>query len=314
MKREVVQDFLNLPGIAGVALMDGRSRPYFCGVDQTLNFQQKEALAQGIQQVVETTPASFKFFEFQFTGHQVYIYKLEHGIILLVLTGSDLVDANYQQAIECLKTELQEDISNAIATFRLLAGNITLSNQNYWKGNSDGRVTASNSRTSPSHPSSPAIATPVEQNRKPSPLSATALSATEPSSFSQPVVQTTPVPERSVSREANLKELLAALNHLSQFTIQYLGTVVVANYWKSTRPQSEWLAQFQIDRAAHLTLAGTPNAASTQTLTTEQHQEICNWTDAFIQRCAKVIRDFPLIVEQRALDEHQRFLLLNQTP
>ncbi|HEY9816238.1 MAG TPA: hypothetical protein V6D20_10635, partial [Candidatus Obscuribacterales bacterium] len=87
MQREVVQDFLNLPGIEGVALVDGRSRPYFCGVDQTLNFQQKEALAQGIQQVVETTPPDFEFFEFQFTGHQVYIYKLDHGVILLVLTS-----------------------------------------------------------------------------------------------------------------------------------------------------------------------------------------------------------------------------------
>jgi hypothetical protein len=44
MKREVVQDFLNLPGITGVALIDGRSRPYFHGVEQSLNFQQREAL------------------------------------------------------------------------------------------------------------------------------------------------------------------------------------------------------------------------------------------------------------------------------
>ena len=104
MKREVVQDFLNLPGIAGVALMDGRSRPYFCGVDQTLNFQQKEALAQGIRQVVDTTPAGFESFEFQFTGHQVYIYKLDQGIILLVLTRDGLVYRDYLQAIAKLKT------------------------------------------------------------------------------------------------------------------------------------------------------------------------------------------------------------------
>lgn len=55
MKQEVVQNFLDLPGIMGVALMDGRSRPFFCGIDQFLNFQQKEALAQGIRQVIETT-------------------------------------------------------------------------------------------------------------------------------------------------------------------------------------------------------------------------------------------------------------------
>ncbi len=133
MKREVIQDFLNLPGIAGVALMDGRSRPYFCGVDQTLNFQQKEALAQGILRVVETIPAGFETFEFQFTGHQVHIYKLEHGIILLVLTRTDLVYADYVKTIKNLKAVLKEDITNAIATFRLIAGNMTLSGVTYRK-------------------------------------------------------------------------------------------------------------------------------------------------------------------------------------
>ncbi|MBF2080006.1 MAG: hypothetical protein IGR76_16185, partial [Synechococcales cyanobacterium T60_A2020_003] len=88
MNKEVVQDFLNLPGIAGIALMDGRSRPYFFGIDQALNFQQKETLALGIQQVIETTPADFEFFEFQFVGHQIHIYKLSHGIILLVIGHS----------------------------------------------------------------------------------------------------------------------------------------------------------------------------------------------------------------------------------
>ena len=126
MKREVVRDFLNLPGIAGVALMDGRSRPYFCGVDQTLNFQQKEALAQGIRQVVETTPDGFESFVFQFTGHQVYIYKLQHGIILLVLTRTQLVQADYVEVVGKLKVALQEDITTAIATFRLLASDVTM--------------------------------------------------------------------------------------------------------------------------------------------------------------------------------------------
>ncbi|MGA7936757.1 MAG: hypothetical protein WCA35_24590, partial [Kovacikia sp.] len=127
MKREVIQDFLNLPGIVSVALMDGRSRPYFCGVDQTLNFQQKEALAQGILRVVETIPEGFETFEFQFTGHQVHIYKLEHGIILLVLTGTNLVYGDYLKTIKDLKAVLKEDITNAIATFRLIAGNVITS-------------------------------------------------------------------------------------------------------------------------------------------------------------------------------------------
>ena len=137
MEREVVRDFLNLPGIVGVALMNGRSRPFFLGINQSLNFQQKEALSQGIQQVVETTPANFEFFEFQFIGHRVYIYKLERNIILLVLANDDLVYANYSPIVSLLKLELQEDLTRAIANFRLVAGNIALSGKGSWKDDAE---------------------------------------------------------------------------------------------------------------------------------------------------------------------------------
>jgi hypothetical protein len=126
MKQEVIQDFLNVPGIAGVALMDRRSRPYFCGIDQTLNFQQKETLAQGILQVFETIPDEFESFKFHFGDHQVYIYKLDNGIILLVLTLENLVYSDSLKTIKSLKVVLSEDITKAIATFRLIAGTTTL--------------------------------------------------------------------------------------------------------------------------------------------------------------------------------------------
>ncbi|MBD2089559.1 hypothetical protein H6F67_06800 [Microcoleus sp. FACHB-1515] len=131
MKREVVQDFLNLPGIAGVALMDGRSRPFFCGLDQILSLPQREMLAQGIHQVMITTPANFERFEFQFVRYQVHLYKLAHGLVLLILASVEF-DAVHHAQIERLKLELQ-DFASAIATFRLLSGTITLSEQRYPK-------------------------------------------------------------------------------------------------------------------------------------------------------------------------------------
>lgn len=255
MNREVVQDFLNLPGIVGVALMDGRSRPYFCGIDQTLNLKQKEALSQGIQQVVATTPADFQFFEFRFIEHQVQIYKLNQGIILLVLSDSRLNRASYFQAIELLKAALQSDVSSAIATFRLLAGTITLSDPNSRKR------------------------------------------------------QASAPPPEPVTPQSTLKDLLSALNHLSQFTTQYLGTTVITNYWKATRPPIEWLSHFQIDRAGGISFS---EALSLQApaISLEQQQWIQQWVVAFIQRCSKVIRDFPQIIKHAALDDRQKALLL----
>lgn len=294
MKREVVQDFLNLPGIAGLALMDGRSRPYFCGVDRSLNFQQKEALAQGIQQVIDTTPPDFEFFEFHYSGHQVYIYKLDHGIILLVLTAGQLSTVTYSKLVEQLKEELQQDVNNAIATFRLLAGNATLSGQNYWKQGigtiADAAITTGSANTRGQ--SSP--------NGVP-PLSTT--SVTSPSVSHPPTASTQP----SAAQTATLAEVLAAMNHLSKFTTQYLGPTVVTNYWKATCPKHEWLHQFQVDRSAKIDCADL-----TVPLTVEHIQWIRDWVAAFINRCAKVIRDFPKTVKQSVLNEHQKLLLLTE--
>ncbi|UBF25287.1 hypothetical protein K9N68_27330 [Kovacikia minuta CCNUW1] len=305
MKREVIQDFLNLPGIAGVALMDGRSRPYFCGVDQTLNFQQKEALAQGILRVVETIPAGFETFEFQFTGHQVHIYKLERGIILLVLTRTGLVYADYLQTIQNLKAVLNEDITNAIATFRLMAGSITLSGVNYQKPataiGSSGISSPDNSTPTGNHLGQK----PTSQPQVPSPSGQSAAPTSAPFSPNP-----SPIPTPSVASEPTLKDLLVTLNYFSKFTTQYLGTPVILNYWKSTRPAHDWLGNFQIDRSAQFTFNGAAPSADQAKLTLQEKVWVQEWVSAFIKRCSQVIRDFPNIVEQKALNETQKALLL----
>ena len=121
MKQEGIQDFLNLPGIIGVALISTRSRPYFCGVDRLLNFQQRAALAQGIQRVIGTTPAGFESFEFQFNGHRIHLYKLDHGVILLVFAQDSFGETAHLEAVARLRLEHQTDIADAIETFRQLA-------------------------------------------------------------------------------------------------------------------------------------------------------------------------------------------------
>lgn len=126
MHRQIIQDFLNLSGIVGVALVDGRNRPFFLGHHIRLNTQQQDALAQGIQQVVETTPADFQTFAFRFAHQLIYIYRLEQGVILMVMTSDQMPLSEYRPAVEKLKATLSEDLNNAVPTFRLLAGGVTL--------------------------------------------------------------------------------------------------------------------------------------------------------------------------------------------
>jgi hypothetical protein len=253
MKQEAIQNFLNLPGLAGVALLNGRSRPYFHGFPKTLNPNQREALAQGIQQVIDTTPADFQSFEFRFTEHQVHVYKLEYGMTLLVMVHPSQVHANYHARIEEVKEILKAEEDRAIATFQ------TLATQPFTENHSGIRTQI-----------------PVTQIQPPDPT-------------------------------INLKETLAAINQLSKLASQYLGTIVVINYWKNSRPEADWLKLFQIERTAQMVFSGQTDTA---VLSLAQYELLQYWTTAFIKRCSKVIRDFPKMVSQIPLSDRQRAILL----
>ncbi|MEB3356168.1 MAG: hypothetical protein VKK04_05540 [Synechococcales bacterium] len=304
MKREVVQDFLNLPGIAGVALIDGRSRPYFYGIDQILNFQQKQALAQGIQQVIETTPTTFQCFEFQFNGHQVYIYKLDHGVILLVLANNELIYPAYTDIVARLTHELQEDITSAIANFRLAAGTVTLNNASD-RGQSTeslppNNIVASDLADYPEalQPSPP----------PPDPL----LPPTNPPPTVAPFPQPgNTVADGAIAQPTTLKDILTALNRFSQQTTRYLGPTMVANYWKSSRPAIDWLSNFQVDRSGQISFSGASIVAGSPSVTDEQHRWLQDWVTAFIKRCSIVIRDFPSMIRKMELEPQQKILLLS---
>ncbi len=127
MKRQVIQNFLNLPGLSGIGLIDGRNRPFFLGPDIQLNTSQQDALAQGIQQVIETIPTGFDSFSFRFTHQFVHIYKLDQGLILMVLMADKMPLSAYRSAIRQLTDTLMEEPHNVVSTFRLLAGCVTLS-------------------------------------------------------------------------------------------------------------------------------------------------------------------------------------------
>lgn len=311
MKQEVIQDFLNLPGILGFALMDGRSRPYFYGVDRTLNFQQKEILAQGILQVVETIPEGFESFQFQFGGHQVYIYKVEQDMVLLVLTCNDLVYADYLKTIKNLKASLREDTTNAIAKLRLIAGTITQSNFSAHPpiGSPKGHTVILTDFPEASPSGSSAV---PKEPPHPDPLISTAppISGHIPTSAVSADWALPLSTDTAVSCQGSLNDLLLALNRLSRFTTRYLGTQVIVNYWKTTRPPHPWLGNFQIDRAAHITFMPEASEVLQHPLSPDQQLWVQEWVAAFIKRCSQIVRSFPNLIQQAALTDEQKSLLL----
>ena len=379
MSREVIQDFLHSAGVVGVALTNRRMRPYFYGLDTVLD-RSKQALGQGVLQVVENVPEGFESFEFHFAGHVVFIYKLTHGLVLLVLTDSGLNLVDYRKGITKIKYLIETDAYNTVAYFKLLLGSVTqhsLPSTN-WKNPNDaitiGREhSATNTTVNPAvsravSPNAEAIAatsstTPnpranVPVNTAPANISAntsanttnddantrassaasnnrinvnvqtqTNINKTQAPPTSNNQASTTAPTSRTVAsnnpatvtnsntksvsaktdpQEYKLDELLATLNKLSQFTTQYLGKVVVTNYWKSSRPDVSWLAEFEIDRGGQISHPKQKAIACNP----EQLQQIQTWVAAYIKRCKQVIRNFDQMLEQDCLDSRQRQILM----
>ncbi len=356
MSREVIQDFLNLTGVVGIALANRRMRPYFYGLDSVME-RTKEVLGQGILQVMENVPDGFESFEFHFAKSLVFVYKLSHGLVLLVMADRQLNLVEYRHGIKGIKHLVETDTYNTVATFKLLLGSVTqhsLPSADITGSNIFGSSGIRPTQTSPTNNQSrrtatqsssnsyqtnrqntqsnnlsggtlgnqpkPAVTTgntsnkiippseiPYPSNSQPNPNSA-AYQRVPAAKTAPPVVTpTTPPPSATPQiATASLGEILQAMNQLSQFTTQYLGKVVVANYWKSTRPDHEWLSKIEVDRNATLSHPQQGTVRCNQS----QQELVHEWLMAYIKRCKQVIRNFDTMICQDCLNEAQQKLLM----
>jgi len=106
-----------------------------------------------------------------------------------------------------------------------------------------------------------------------------------------------------------LKDLLDALNHLSQFTTAYLGMAVIVNYLKASRPTGEWMERFQVSRSGQISDLGELSDLE-QAVSVQQHEWFRAWVAQFIRRCSHAVRDYEVLIQQSALTDAQKALLL----
>jgi hypothetical protein len=84
--KEIVKDFLTVPGIAGFGLMDGQSDRYFCNIDGSLVLQQEKLpLLQSVTQVLMTIPLEYQAIAWQWPTYQVYLHRIDSVQLLMVL-------------------------------------------------------------------------------------------------------------------------------------------------------------------------------------------------------------------------------------
>ncbi len=115
------------------------------------------------------------------------------------------------------------------------------------------------------------------------------------------------IPRFSAEIKVTTEELLNTLNQVSHFISKYMGTKLTANYWELSRPQFEWLKNFQVNHSAKITFS-TINRKPVSAL---HHQWVKQWAGAFIKRCAQTIKDLPALIEEKCLDENQKNILLD---
>lgn len=97
-----------------------------------------------------------------------------------------------------------------------------------------------------------------------------------------------------------LAQVLEHFNKIGEIAQKYLGQMIVANYWRGTRPYSSWFADFAITREGRI-VCQSYHSTRDLYLTQEQLEHLESWLSAFIQQCQRVLPQFPKQLQKAGL-------------
>jgi hypothetical protein len=317
MKRQLIEDFLNLPGIVGLALMDGQFRSYSYGLSLPGEDQQ-QLLAQGLQQILATTPSELENFSFQFAQHSIFLYKVDRGMCFLTLTQGSL-SQDYSKSVAQIKRFMKADFES-VATGLMMAVSPVLAfdengpiSQPLESLEAHNAMSLVNNNDKARQFAYNGDASNEFANGTSPHYSRTSTAAGNDAAMTMTRQETVFIDFNTLT-PATVSEVLVAMNQLSQFTIQYLGKFIVANHWRTNCPDVDWLRQFIVAPTGTLSLDVRSKLMGGDLLSDQQQAWIRAWVSGFSQRCTKVIRDYPTLVHQQALDQNQWQLLFEPEP
>ncbi len=117
----IVQDFLNVTGIVGFALMDGSHLDYFHHLNDTLLPEDKALFAQNVAQVFATIPTEFFELDLQLQTHWTHLYRLDRSKVFVVWLGNAADRRRYQAVLPPLLAALKDAPGPALDQLQLLA-------------------------------------------------------------------------------------------------------------------------------------------------------------------------------------------------
>ncbi|MFN4066903.1 MAG: hypothetical protein ACK4K5_06755 [Thermosynechococcus sp.] len=86
-------------------------------------------------------------------------------------------------------------------------------------------------------------------------------------------------------------QALDHLNRVSELAQKYLGKVIVANYWRASRPSTSWFADFVVTDDGYITYHGSLAAGKTVVNPTQQ-QQLETWLVSFVDQCRRILPFF----------------------
>ncbi|PSB00731.1 hypothetical protein [Merismopedia glauca] len=111
---------------------------------------------------------------------------------------------------------------------------------------------------------------------------------------------------KSTQEDATIQELVNALNEMTIFCHKYIGQTMTIKHLEKSRPDDNWLSQFQISKSHQIMFIGNPQ----QKLTTDQKTLMKQWIKNFLEQLSFVLSNLPDMLEKSALTEKQKSLLL----
>lgn len=99
----------------------------------------------------------------------------------------------------------------------------------------------------------------------------------------------------SENKKVTVEELMEIFKNILEIGKRYLGNTLTAKYFISSRPEFDWLSNFEIDDSLTITFSGNIKTS----VTIIQHKFFHHWIDMFIKNCSMIVGDFDKIVAQK---------------
>ncbi len=210
---EIIRDFLTVPGIAGIALIDplidGYPTPRLYCADSQLKIYQPKVFLANVSQILRTLAQEVQQLDFFFGTYRLYVCRMEFGFTVVVLTDCNVKWRNSSEALRPFCQAVQSHLKPSIQLLEEWASAGT-PQINYPPTEPD-REAATTDRLPPPPASLPSPSLPL------------------------------------------LRDYLNAFNHLIAIAGQYLGGTITASQVKRSRPQGETLAMITIVAKGELT-------------------------------------------------------------